>query len=809
MGSFVFKWEHPADEVYVTGTFDDWSKSERLDKTEVNFAKRVMLPNTSQKIYYKFVVDGNWITDHTAPQEEDESGNVNNVLTTDQITRHIPDMAGIISGVSPSSTTAVMAGAVPLEKDKYQEPSGSPETFPRVGSIISGVTPSSTTAIMAGAVPLEKDKYQEPSESPETFSRVGSTISGVTPSSTSAMMAGTVPLEKDQTRDEISTTIVEDFSKTAFSGVSPNSTTAIMAGAVPLEKDKYQEPSGSPETFPRVGSIISGVTPSSTSAIMAGAVPLEKDAKKESSGLPGTFPGAKGSISGVTPSSTSAIMAGAVPLEKDTKKESSGLPGTFPGAKGSISGVTPSSTSAIMAGAVPLEKDTKKESSGLPGTFPGAKGSISGVTPCSTSAIMAGAVPLEKDAKKESSGLPGTFPGAKGSISEVFTTDTTSSAMADNAPLEEGSAALPGSFPEIPGVGEKSTSGFDEAINPTSTLLRQNFGSHNTKSNQTPFGHKDPKFNVIEATQNNSISSTVPILSGQDRIYGEQNKTTDNAPILSNENSKILHKIDENNANELITPSSINNHNNSETLTVTPDLQSITNSVTEALLSPSEPLIPAKKTVDINSSIAEIHSTLEPTSKITEIPLEYHTTLDVTALPQTQSISTAHESLVTSEPSSYRDLVDPNDEKYNLSREELEVSGIPEDVNQSSLKASDDKHTVATAQKNGPQEMSELNSQLQNSTGKVSPSSAVSSASVPSRGVSPHTIPTIKAGTTQVWANNSEIATECTATNNTSMLTDAVAGTTGPASFEKTEKKKKRTSIFGKLKAKLTHKDKD
>ncbi|KAJ5051563.1 uncharacterized protein L3040_001339 [Drepanopeziza brunnea f. sp. 'multigermtubi'] len=118
MGSFVFKWDHPAEEVYVTGTFDDWSKSEKLVKQGNSFSKDVRLPSAAEKIYYKFVVDGNWVTDHTAPQENDASGNLNNVLTTDRIVKHTPATAGIMSGVTPTSTTASLAKDVPLEKEK-------------------------------------------------------------------------------------------------------------------------------------------------------------------------------------------------------------------------------------------------------------------------------------------------------------------------------------------------------------------------------------------------------------------------------------------------------------------------------------------------------------------------------------------------------------------------------------------------------------------------------------------------------------------------------------------------------------------
>ena len=45
--------ENPADEVYVTGTFDQWSKSIRLDKKGNGFEKEVELPLGEEKYLYK------------------------------------------------------------------------------------------------------------------------------------------------------------------------------------------------------------------------------------------------------------------------------------------------------------------------------------------------------------------------------------------------------------------------------------------------------------------------------------------------------------------------------------------------------------------------------------------------------------------------------------------------------------------------------------------------------------------------------------------------------------------------------------
>lgn len=39
--------------MYVTGTFDDWQKSEKLEKNGDVFSKDVTLKSADEKIYYK------------------------------------------------------------------------------------------------------------------------------------------------------------------------------------------------------------------------------------------------------------------------------------------------------------------------------------------------------------------------------------------------------------------------------------------------------------------------------------------------------------------------------------------------------------------------------------------------------------------------------------------------------------------------------------------------------------------------------------------------------------------------------------
>ncbi|GAB7345817.1 hypothetical protein MBLNU457_4077t1 [Dothideomycetes sp. NU457] len=112
MAEYKFTWPHQANEVFVTGTFDNWSKSERLERHGDVFSKTVRLPS-EDKVLYKFVVDGNWTTDHTAASERDFDGNINNVLY-----KHDLSSLSTLSSAAPGSSTAALAGQQPLESNR-------------------------------------------------------------------------------------------------------------------------------------------------------------------------------------------------------------------------------------------------------------------------------------------------------------------------------------------------------------------------------------------------------------------------------------------------------------------------------------------------------------------------------------------------------------------------------------------------------------------------------------------------------------------------------------------------------------------
>ena len=109
-----FYWRHPAGNVKVTGDFDEWKGTLDMQKTaDGTFVKVVDLPADS-KVFYKFVVDGQWLVDHDAQVEGTGVTQNNYILTeSEPVTSSRPVMGADGAAASAGDDLpALGAGAV-------------------------------------------------------------------------------------------------------------------------------------------------------------------------------------------------------------------------------------------------------------------------------------------------------------------------------------------------------------------------------------------------------------------------------------------------------------------------------------------------------------------------------------------------------------------------------------------------------------------------------------------------------------------------------------------------------------------------
>ncbi|KAJ3797505.1 hypothetical protein GGU11DRAFT_68750 [Lentinula aff. detonsa] len=133
----TFYWPHTEPSVViVTGSFDGWSQSLRLQKREDGFKGTAEL-DSNEKIAYKFVVDGQWLVNNQEPTETDNSGNVNNVYLTPEKLSEAPRTNGILEESKLSSENAVDLATIIAATDGTSSALG--YVASGVGAAIQGV----------------------------------------------------------------------------------------------------------------------------------------------------------------------------------------------------------------------------------------------------------------------------------------------------------------------------------------------------------------------------------------------------------------------------------------------------------------------------------------------------------------------------------------------------------------------------------------------------------------------------------------------------------------------------------------------
>jgi hypothetical protein len=269
MGSYTFSWEHPAGEVYVTGDFDDWKQTIKLEKEGSIFKKTVDLPKAKHQ--YKFVVDGNWVTNESAPKEADSSGNFNNVLNPDDITEPVSTPAVPTENGKTTSQESI-PGSFPLTPPA-ETPLNEPEAF-SINPIPATEGPGNPTKLEPG------EKVPDPSTF--TNNTVQSTVTedkepeleekvSVAPIPATAGAGNPIhlaPGEKVPDPSTLTANTVDSTATTDVASYEKSDNAPPQLGPV-VTPEAEREAKGDP------GFTIQSAAPTSTTAALAGEVPKE------------------------------------------------------------------------------------------------------------------------------------------------------------------------------------------------------------------------------------------------------------------------------------------------------------------------------------------------------------------------------------------------------------------------------------------------------------------------------------------------------------------------------------------------------
>lgn len=292
------------------------------------------------------MVDGNWTTDHTAPQENDGANNVNNVLTPDRITKPHNSSAQsshmMMSNITSQSTTAQLAGQVPKESERESTansgssdlPGRFPETPGPNDAKEFSVNPKPATSGMGNPINLQPGE-RVPDSSTLTDNTISSTA-----------------------RNDSSLTKGAEDSEKAF-GVAPLPATAGIGNPIHLQPgEKVPDPS----TF--------------TANTIESTARTDPESYGKGEGVPQlpnvvTPPGERGfggNMFALPPISKNMIPESSLPMGGNTSLEN------YPGSM--IQSAGAGSTTAALAANVPLEPrgvpEVVKESQHEAGTGPEA-----------------------------------------------------------------------------------------------------------------------------------------------------------------------------------------------------------------------------------------------------------------------------------------------------------------------------------------------------------------------------------------------------------------------------------------------------
>ena len=133
----VFRWEHGGGAVYITGTFNGWSRRVPMHRSGNDFVYIASLAR--QKHAYKFIVDDEWRFAPDQPTVADAAGNINNYIDLSTFSPEAEAGGGITSQRRDSLPGTAYGHALPDEDEYTKEPPLLPPHLRQI--ILNGAPP--------------------------------------------------------------------------------------------------------------------------------------------------------------------------------------------------------------------------------------------------------------------------------------------------------------------------------------------------------------------------------------------------------------------------------------------------------------------------------------------------------------------------------------------------------------------------------------------------------------------------------------------------------------------------------------------
>lgn len=265
---YTFEWPAGPEEVIVTGEFDQWKGSLPLLQTssgdfELTFPVKV--PADKDRVFFKFIVDGNWVTSDAYSKGFDENGIENNFISKSEaqtlnenpVAAKIPEAGGLTCSTASArkdEDDIPEPGAYPKTTEVSKTVDPAPAPIPAPIPVPEG-SASTTSASKKNKNRKKKEKKKAKARAAKAAAGLG--VSGPTPvSSAPNPEPGAVPLTSETSETDDTEFSTPEPSATPAATPEPVVVKAPEAAPAPTSASKTKKPKVTETTTVEITGVI-------------------------------------------------------------------------------------------------------------------------------------------------------------------------------------------------------------------------------------------------------------------------------------------------------------------------------------------------------------------------------------------------------------------------------------------------------------------------------------------------------------------------------------------------------------------------